>query len=133
MTERRAACACGQLELTTRSDPVRVSVCHCFDCQRRTGSAFGAQARFPKASVSIEGESRESARRADSGNHVRFHFCPGCGSTVYWIIGGLEDFLMIPVGAFADPRFPTPTVSIYEDRRHDWLRLVPEDAFTHID
>ncbi|MCZ6616567.1 MAG: aldehyde-activating protein, partial [Gammaproteobacteria bacterium] len=46
MTTRRAACSCGNLRLTARGDPIRVSVCHCHACQRRTGSVFGVQARF---------------------------------------------------------------------------------------
>jgi hypothetical protein len=32
----------------------------------------------------------------------------------------------VAVGAFADPGFPPPTVSVYEERRHPWL-VVPED------
>jgi hypothetical protein len=30
---------------------VRVSICHCFACQKRTGSAFGYQARFPREQI----------------------------------------------------------------------------------
>ena len=51
MTTRNAACSCGQLQATTSGDPVRISVCHCLACQRRTGSVFGMQARFPRAQV----------------------------------------------------------------------------------
>jgi hypothetical protein len=32
----------------------------------------------------------------------------------------------VAVGAFADPGFPPPTVSVYEARRHPWV-VVPED------
>jgi hypothetical protein len=70
MTARYAACGCEQLQLTAEGDPVRISVCHCLACQRRTGSAFGVQA-----------------------------------------------------GAFADPGFPAPRVSVREERRHSWLDL----------
>lgn len=31
--------------------PVRIGICHCFECQRRTGSVFGVQARFPRQDV----------------------------------------------------------------------------------
>src|SRR5271165_6507415 len=47
MTSHEAACSCGQLRLICQGDPVRVSMCHCFECQRRTGSTFGVQAWFP--------------------------------------------------------------------------------------
>lgn len=42
-----ASCNCGQLSLSVSGDPIRVSVCHCNACQKRTGSAFGVQARYP--------------------------------------------------------------------------------------
>ena len=54
MAERRAACSCGQLS-TVEGDPVPISMCHCLACQRRTGSAFGIQARFPAERVRIDG------------------------------------------------------------------------------
>jgi hypothetical protein len=50
MNTRTASCSCGQLTVVTAGDPIRVSVCHCLACQRRTGSVFGAQARFARKS-----------------------------------------------------------------------------------
>ncbi len=46
MAEHHASCSCGQLTLVARGDPIRVSMCHCLACRRRTGSTYGAQARF---------------------------------------------------------------------------------------
>ena len=124
MTTHRATCSCGQLTLECTGEPVRISVCHCFSCQQRTGSAFGYQARFPRSAVTVTGETTAYARKADSGNHVTFHFCPQCGATVHWIIGGMEDFYMVAAGAFTDPTFPPPTVEVYEDRRHPWVASI---------
>jgi hypothetical protein len=58
MTNRRAACSCGQLHLAIEGEPVRISVCHCFECQRRTGSVLSNQARFPREQVTIAGKAR---------------------------------------------------------------------------
>lgn len=121
MTNRTASCSCGQLEAQVSAEPVRVSVCHCLACQRRTGSVFAAQARFPSTSVTITGKSSEYVRVGDEGSRARFHFCPGCGSTVYYMLEALEGMIAIPVGAFADPQFPGPTVSVYEERMHPWV------------
>ncbi len=35
---RRAACSCGQLRLTIEGEPSRIAMCHCLECQRRTGA-----------------------------------------------------------------------------------------------
>jgi hypothetical protein len=127
MIERQAVCSCGQLQLTARGDPVRISVCHCLACQRRTGSVFGAQARFAQDAVTIEGNAREYVRVADSGNRVIFRFCPDCGATVYYALDAVPGFIAVPIGAFADPQFPAPRISIYEERRHEWV-CVPDGA-----
>ncbi|WP_224367012.1 GFA family protein [Hyalangium versicolor] len=120
MTMRRAACSCGQLQVVCTGEPVRLSMCHCLACQRRTGSVFGVQARFRRQDVSMEGRSTAFTRVADSGNSVTSYFCPACGSTVYWDLNALPDFVAVAVGAFADPSFPAPKVSVYEARRHAW-------------
>jgi hypothetical protein len=127
MSTRRAACSCGQLQAEVEGEPVRISMCHCLACQRRTGSTFGVQARFPRDRVRIEGASTEYVRTSDDGDSITFHFCPTCGSTVYYWLEEAPELLAIPVGAFADPTFPAPRVSVYESRRHPWT-AVPADA-----
>ena len=123
MNTRIASCSCGQLTATTTEDPIRVSICHCLACQRRTGSVFGAQARFRKDDVVIHGQSKQYVRIGDEGNKVTFSFCPDCGATVHYEIDGLEENIAIPVGAFAEPGFPEPSFSGYEERKHAWVGL----------
>lgn len=123
MTDRRASCSCGQLAVTTQGEPVRVSICHCLACQKRSGSVFAVQARFPADAVTITGRSTEYVLVGDEGGKARFHFCPECGATVFYRPDALPDVVAIPVGAFADPDFPQPRVSVYGNRRHHWVRL----------
>jgi hypothetical protein len=125
MTTRTASCSCGQLTATTTEDPIGVSVCHCLACQRRTGSVFGAQARFRSESVEVNGRSNRYVRIGDEGSRATFDFCPDCGATVHYAIEGCEGFTAIPVGAFAEPGFPAPAFSVYEERKHAWVGLPP--------
>lgn len=127
MPNRLASCSCGQLIARVVGEPVRVSICHCLACQRRTGSVFGEQARFRRDNISLSGASSVYIRVGDEGSRVKFHFCPRCGSTVYYEPEGSEEYLAIPVGAFADPDFPSPRVSVYESRKHSWV-VPPADA-----
>ena len=130
---RTAACRCGQLRARVVGDPVRVSVCHCLDCQKRTGSAFSAQARWPEARVELDGLSQTGTHRADSGKRITHHFCPDCGSTVHYRIEGKFDGLVaIPLGAFDDPYFLKPAFSVWEERKHDWVAILGE-AVEHMD
>ena len=128
MTIREAVCSCGKVRVTCRGEPVRISMCHCLACQRRTGSAFAAQARFDPAHVRIEGDSREWRRTTDAGNVTVYHFCPECGSTVWYQGGPLPEAIAIPVGAFADPAFPAPRFSVWEKRKHDWVAVLGDEV-----
>ena len=107
---------------------MRVSVCHCLACKRRTGSAFSAQARFPVDDVIIAGEVKTFERQGDSGAILTYRFCPACGSTIAYQIEGYDQVIAIPLGAFADPDFsPAPKFSVYENRKHDWVAILGED------
>ena len=75
---RSASRSFGQLTVMTTGEPVRISVCHCLACQRRTGSAFGVQARFPRGAVTSAGRGTRYERTADSGKTVTLTFCPDC-------------------------------------------------------
>lgn len=124
LTERVAACACGGLTATCTGEPIRVTVCHCLDCKRRTGSAFSTNARYDSAAVQIAGQSREYIRTGDEGSRITYSFCPECGVSVFYRNSNQPDMIAIPVGAFATMDFPAPTVSVYDpDRRLAWVEI----------
>lgn len=132
MTNRIATCRCGQARATCAGDPVRVSVCHCLECQKRSGSAFAAQARWPDERVVLEGETREWSRQADSGRRATYRFCATCGATIAYTNEGMPGVTAIPIGAFADPDFPAPDFSVYEVRKHGWVTIGGHDV-EHMD
>ena len=122
MTAQSASCRCGQLRAVATGTPVRISVCHCLNCQKRSGSAFAAQVRFPAEQVTHAGQSSTFTATGDNGA-AHFHFCPDCGSTVYYENDSQPDTIAIALGAFDDPYFVTPTVSVWEERQHEWLEI----------
>ena len=128
--ERLAQCHCGSLRATTSGDPLLVNMCHCKACQRRTGALAGNGAAFAKAQVRIEGPSKVFEREGQSGRKVRFYFCPNCGTSLYWDADARPDWYLLAVGAFADPEFPPPSVSIFEELKHAWTQL--PDGVRHI-
>jgi len=114
---------CGLLSLATHGEPVRVSVCHCLDCQRRSGAPFAMQARFGPQQVIVSGETKVYVRTSDSGHTSEHHFCPDCGSEIWYHARPHRELYAVPVGAFADPGFPPPEYSVYEGRKHAWIRI----------
>jgi hypothetical protein len=74
-----------------------------------------------KEQVRAEGPSKVYVRGCDSGRKIQLHFCPDCGSTVFWYAEFRPDQIGIAIGAFADPSMPWPTLSVFETTRHPWV------------
>ena len=121
---RTATCACGSLRVTCEGEPKMVSLCHCLACQRRTGSTYGIAAFFQRDDVRVDGPSKSYTRPSDSGFPVTFHFCPDCGSTVFWEPQRKPEAIAVGVGSFADPAFPAPTQAVHAEHRHAWVKDV---------
>ena len=128
---RKSSCRCGKLNVTYKGpDPERRTLCHCNSCQLRTGTAFSIQGRFPRDKVKIEGRSTKWTFPNDGGKQVTYrscdsggatyHFCPVCGTTVYWDIAAAPDIIGIAIGTLTDPTFPPPMISGFEAYGHPW-------------
>ena len=78
-----------------------------------------------------EGPSKVYVRGSDSGRKIEIHFCPDCGSSVFWYAEVVPDLIGIAFGAFADPSMPRPTLSVWETTRHPWVTFDHQlDRFT---
>ena len=126
-TEREASCACGELKVRLAGDPDYVSSCCCQQCQKRTGSFFGVTAFFREDQlVTTDGAEATFRRIGESGKPLDFHFCPKCGSTVWWEPHARPGRVAVAVGAFADSAFPAPQRMIWTEHRHPWV-VTPDD------
>jgi hypothetical protein len=67
----------------------------------------------------IEGATPVTYRNCASAGGT-FHFCPVCGSTVYYLVDADEAHIGVKVGAFADPTFSPPMISGFEEYRFPW-------------
>jgi hypothetical protein len=123
---RVAKCQCGECNVTVTGEPTIVNICHCTDCQRRTGSPLSANAYFDKTKVSLEGKWKIYSRATSSGRQFHNHFCPKCGSTVCWTLDIRPNDYGVAIGAFIEPGFPVPTVSVWEASKYDWVTLPAE-------
>jgi hypothetical protein len=120
--QRTARCHCGNLTVECSGEPEQIFMCHCEMCQRRTGTAFNLGAWFSRDDVRIAGAETTYQRSGELGALWTFHFCPTCGTSLYWTLESVfPGQLGVAVGCFADPAFPAPTLSFYGKRRHAWL------------
>lgn len=124
-----ARCNCGGLTAICEGEPARHSMCHCRACQRRTGSAFGLAAYFEEERVRIAGESQIFERRSDAGRWARSHFCPTCGTTLFWRLEFRPGLVGIATGTIEELDFPAPQVSVWTIFKRPWLTLPPLTCF----
>lgn len=125
---RSGRCACGGVRYEAAGEPRRVSVCHCKDCQRRTGSAFGLACYFPRESVRLlSGALRTFERTSEAGRRVRLQFCEACGTTVLWHAEVVPDLVGIAAGTFDDTSWLAPGLHVWARSAQGWVRF-PEGA-----
>lgn len=113
-TERHTGgCLCGKIRFVASGRPYRVGICHCMDCRKHHGALFHSAAIYPRAAVTVEGETR--------GYNGRF-FCPECGSSVYAVTG---DEFEVYLGSLDAPDQFVPTYELWTIRRESWLPPFP--------
>ena len=124
---RTAQCLCGQLRVRVNGEPVFVLTCSCASCQRRTGSVFGVTGFFNEEQVeSMEGVPKVYTRTGDSGKTVDNHFCPECGTNLFWRPQVQPGKIGIAAGCFQGNDFPAPQLVAYVRDKHSWVTF-PED------
>lgn len=130
-SNRTAHCCCGALNVQTTGAPELVAACCCGECQRRTGSIVSVSGYWKRNNVVTSGSAKRYLRKGHGGRDVELYFCPACGSTVYWLLPDLKpEWVAIAAGMFGDANFPSPSMSVWEKTKPDWLSI-PADV--HLD
>ncbi|MBI3437784.1 MAG: GFA family protein [Proteobacteria bacterium] len=124
---RHAHCQCGRLQVDSQGEPDSVVVCSCTECQRRSGSPFGEGAYYQRDKLSMRGTAREYVRKTEAGNSFHTFFCPICATSLYFFSSRDPNRVGVAVGAFADPSFPAPHRSVFDESKHSWIAL-PADT-----
>ncbi|MBA8901396.1 GFA family protein [Phyllobacterium sp. P30BS-XVII] len=78
------SCHCGKIKFEAEIDPNSVTICHCTDCQRLTGTAFRVSVPAAASSLHfITGMPKTYRKTADSGRQRMQGFCGDCGTPIY--------------------------------------------------
>jgi hypothetical protein len=116
-------CLCGAVRYSAEAEPLFTGVCHCRDCQKFTGSAFGAMIGVPKEALTINGAIKTFTSLGGSGKPIQRHFCPECGSSIAEETVNLPGHVVVNVGTLDDPAQMTPMMEIFCDDALSWVQI----------
>ncbi|QRM53994.1 GFA family protein [Sinorhizobium sp. BG8] len=77
-------CHCGHVTYEAEIDPRMVSLCHCTDCQRMTGSPYRVTAITERDKIRIgSNPPKLYVKIGENGRRRLQYFCPECGSPLF--------------------------------------------------
>jgi len=121
-------CQCGEIRYRVNGQPLATVACHCTECQRQSGSAFGMSMVVPRESFALlSGEPKFFTRPADSGGSVDCAFCGSCGTRIFHRPEKLPDTLNVKPGTLDDTSWLAPVAQVWVKRKQPWVEL-PEGA-----
>lgn len=123
---REGGCQCGAVRYQIRGEPLALGVCHCTECQRQSGSAFGMSLIVRRDDFDVvSGELRDFTRTSDSGRPMRCAFCPTCGTRIFHEPSYLQGVLNVKPGTLDDTSGLEPTLQLWTSQKQGWV-VLPE-------
>jgi len=114
-------CICGQLRYRVTDTPLAVMMCHCRNCQQRTGSAFSlAMLTFRHTFEVTAGETLSADLPGGSGALHRQHICPHCFTRTHTEMLAHPDIINVRPGTLDDPTIAHPIAQIWTSLAHPW-------------
>jgi len=119
---REGGCQCGWVRYRIDGEPLGLAVCHCTECQRQSGSAFGMSLAVKSDSFRLlSGELRTFQVTCDSGRAKTCAFCPRCGTRITHQV--FDTALSVKAGTLDDTSGLAPDAHYWTKRKQPWLPL----------
>jgi hypothetical protein len=116
---------CGAIRYECNAEPITMFNCHCRDCQRTTGGAFGAVVYVPAKAFKItKGSPHYYSTTSEMVGHNKRGFCPECGSRLFG--GATDEGQGILAGSLDDPSLFRPKVHIWTSDAQPWDQMDPK-------
>jgi hypothetical protein len=115
----RGGCMCGACRYELRAAPFMVYVCHCTDCQRQSGSAFGMSMPASRDALFVtQGDPARFERTMASGRTGVIRFCGICATRLF--TESTEAFVAVRPGTLDDTSWLVPAAQNWVRSAHRW-------------
>ncbi len=126
-------CQCGALRYQITVAPLMIYACHCANCQRIAGSAFGLAATITEASLEFTtGTPKKLNWKSDSGNERYGTFCPDCGCRIAHGQLPSNGVLSLRAGTFDDTSWVSPSGHIWTKSAQPWFEFKADDILCDV-
>ncbi|MEM7412121.1 MAG: GFA family protein [Myxococcota bacterium] len=117
-------CQCGAVRYRIEGPPKAVTACHCRECQRQSGSAFGMSLIVARDGFHLDqGDVQVYSRVGESGLEVAGAFCGICGTRLYHDLERNPTTRNVKAGTLDDPSECAPILHVWTDSRQRWFTL----------
>ena len=114
----RGQCHCGAVRYEMPAEAIHQALCHCADCRRHSGAPMVAWGLVASDRLDVSGETRVYA----SSEYGRRHFCPACGTSLFYtneqVFPGQID---VQIATLDDPDSIPPRAQIQTAERIGWM------------
>lgn len=125
------SCQCRAVRYQCTAAPRSIYACHCTECQRQSGSAFGTSMLMTRDALAFtQGTPKSWVRTSDSGRKVDCLFCPECGTRLVHLPQHSPGLAIIRAGTLDDTKSIRLAGHIWTASRQTWLEL-PADSITY--
>ncbi len=121
-------CQCGNIRYEILGEPKQLLACHCTDCQRQSGSAFGMTLVVDESDFRLtQGEVKTFTSTSEAGRRKLGAFCPECGTRIYHKPEWRKGSVSVKPGTLDDTRWLKPDLHLWTESKQGWV-AIPEGA-----
>jgi hypothetical protein len=120
-------CLCGAVRYRLAARPLTVYVCHCTDCQRLNGTAFGLTMIVPTDALTLlQGTPAPYAVTLPDGRTRHGVVCTACTTRLWGESGGRSPFRNLRPGTLDDARWVRPVAHLWTRSALPWMTIPPD-------
>jgi hypothetical protein len=125
-------CNCGTVTYEVFRAPLLTYVCHCGNCQKRSGNGFGMGIVVPVDDLKVNGELSCWERVSDVGNRNPRYSCATCGNVIYGLGAYTPGLAKVMPGTLINTQGIRPDVHIWTSSAQEWIKI-PSDVLQYLE
>jgi hypothetical protein len=117
-------CHCGAVRYEAEGEALTHALCHCSDCRRSAGAPMVAWTMYRLDAVKV---TKGAVKVYASSEHGRRHFCPDCGTGLFYTnVEMLPGIIDIQSATYDDPNAVPVRAHIQVAERIGWMERAHE-------